>query len=140
MELKDVIRKRHSVRSFKEESIPDIERLIELAKMSPSAGAIRGYKIILTKEKITSIKASLYLVICIDSEAYAKRYGDRGRNLYAVQDGTIFGAYLQLLLVDEGYSSVWIGAFNEDRIKKALGVELRPIAIIAMGKENVNGT
>ena len=101
MELKDVIKKRRSVRSFQKTDIPNevLEEIMALAKESPSAGAIRGYKVIITREKITRIDAPVYLVICADTEAYAKRYGDRGRNLYAIQDATIFGAYLQLILV-----------------------------------------
>lgn len=135
MNLKDVIKKRRSVRSFQKTEVPDLGELIALARMSPSAGAIRGYKTILTKEKITSVDAPLYLVICTDPEAYNKRYGERGKNLYAIQDATIFGAYLQLLLVDEGLASVWIGAFREDKIKKIINTELRPVAIIALGYE-----
>ena len=134
MNLEEVIKKRKSVRVFQKKEVPDLEELIALARLSPSAGAIRGYKIIPTKEKITRIDAPLYLVICADPEAYA-RYGDRGRNLYAIQDATIFGAYLQLLLVDRGLASVWIGAFREEKIKRVLGTELRPVAIIAVGYE-----
>jgi len=45
------------------------------------------------------------------------------------------GAYIQLLLVDWGLASVWIGAFQENKIKKTLQIakHLRPIAIIALG-------
>ena len=133
MELKDIILKRKSVRKFQKTDIPDLRKIIALARICPSAGGIRGYKVIITKEKIISIDAPTYLVICIDPEAYAKRYGDRGRSLYSIQDAAIFGAYLQLLLVNEGLASVWIGTFNENRIKTAIETELRPIAIIAAG-------
>ncbi len=139
MTLQDVIEKRKSVRSFQKTDILNetLEELIILARKSPSAGAIRGYKTIITREKITRIDAPVYLVICIDPETYAKRYGERGRNLYAIQDATIFGAYFQLLLVDKGLASVWIGTFKEDSVKKILNIEenLRPIIIIALGYE-----
>jgi len=138
MELKDVIEKRRSIRVFQKTDVSNelLEELIVLARKSPSAGAIRGYEAIITREKIIHIDAPVYLVICANLEAYAKRYGDRGRDLYSVQDATIFGAYFQLLLVDRGLVSVWVGAFNEDKIKSALGIKLRPIAIIAIGYAN----
>jgi nitroreductase len=133
MQLKDVIKKRKSVRKFQNREVPDLTELITLAKTGPSAGGIRGFEVVVTKEKVVYIDAPLYLVICTNSEAYAKRYGDRGRNLYAIQDATICGAYLQLLLVEMGLASVWIGAFRERRVAKALGTNLRPIAAIAVG-------
>ncbi len=135
MELKDIIEKRRSVRSFQKTDVSNeiLEELIVLARKSPSAGAIRGYKTIITREKITSYDAPVYLVICIDPEKYAVRYGDRGRNLYAIQDSAIFAAYIQLLLVDKGLDSCWIGAFKEERIKKLLNINLRPVVILAIG-------
>jgi nitroreductase len=140
MDLQEVIEKRKSVRSFQKTDVPDklLEEIIALARKSPSAGALRAYKTIITREKITSIDAPVYLVICANPEAYAPRYGERGKNLYSIQDATIFGAYIQLLLVDKGLASVWIGAFREDKIKKILNIEenLRPIAIIALGIES----
>jgi nitroreductase len=137
MDIKDVVLKRRSVRVFQKTKVPDLGELIALARKSPSAGAIRGYETIITEEKIINIDAPVYVVICANPEAYAGRYGDRGRSLYAIQDATIFGAYFQLLLVDKGLASVWIGAFNEGRVKKTLGLKenLRPIAIIALGYE-----
>jgi len=134
MEIKDVIIKRESVRSFQDKKIPDLSEIISLARKCPSAGAIRGFDIIVTKKEIAPYNAPLYAVILTNPEAYA-RYGERGKNLYSVQDATIFGAYFQLLLVDMGLSSVWIGAFRESRVQRDIKTELRPIAIIAVGYE-----
>ena len=133
MELTDVIKKRKSIRVFQKKEVPDLTELIALAKTGPSAGGIRGFEVIVTKEKVIYLDAPLYLVICTNPEAYAKRYGDRGRNLYSIQDATICGAYLQLLLIETGLASVWVGAFRERRVAKALGTNLRPIAVIAVG-------
>ena len=135
MELKDVILKRKSVRVFQDKEVPDLSEIIALAKKCPSAGAIRGYDIILTKDKIAPYDAPLYAVILTNPDTYAK-YGKRGWRLYSIQDATIFGAYLQLLLTDMGLSSVWIGAFREERIQRDIKTNLRPIAIIAIGYKN----
>lgn len=136
MDFNEVLEKRHSVRKFQDVSVPDdiIEKIIKLARKCPSAGAIRGYKAVITREKITNISAPAYLVICANPEVYA-RYGDRGRNLYSVQDATIFGSYIQLIAVNMKLSTVWVGAFNESKIKEMLKIDehLRPIAIIPLG-------
>lgn len=139
MVFKDVLKKRHSVRKFQETEISDkiIKEILELANLAPSAGNLRSYKVITTREKVLSIEAPVYLIICSAPEISAARYGDRGRNLYSIQDATIFAAYIQLIIVDMGLSSVWVGAFNENRIKRVLKIdkELRPIAIIPIGYE-----
>ena len=54
MELEEVIKKRKSVRSFRKDDISDeiLEEVVSLARKSPSAGAIRRYEVIITREKI----------------------------------------------------------------------------------------
>ena len=135
MTLEEVIKKRKSVRTFKDIDVPDeiLEQVISLARLVPSAGAIRGYEVRIIREKMTYVDAPVYMVICTNPEVYAQKYGDRGRDLYSIQDATIFGAYIQLILVNKGLDSVWIGAFSEGKIKKLLNISLRPIAIIAIG-------
>jgi nitroreductase len=139
MELEEVIKKRKSVRAFKKDDIPDesLKEIISLARLGPSAGAVRGYEAIISRERLNRVEAPVYLVICTDPEPYALRYGERGKNLYSVQDATIFGAYIQLMLVDKGLASVWIGAFREGSIQRMLNTNLHPVAIIALGYENL---
>jgi len=136
VELKEVIKKRHSVRKYQDKSIPEdtIKEIIKLAKKAPSAGGLRGYEVIVTDKKmVAQVDAPLYLVICTDPERYAKRYGDRGKDLYSVQDATILGAYIQLLAVDYGLDTVWVGAFNNGKIKKLLNTDLLPVVIMPIG-------
>lgn len=135
MELREAIGKRKSVRAFEQREVPlpILHEIATQAGKGPSAGGIRGYAPVLSTDRIGPYDAPAYIVLCINPEAYAKRYGDRGRNLYAIQDATICGAYLQLLLVEAGLDSCWVGAFNERKVQEALRTELRPIAMIAVG-------
>ena len=139
MNLEEVLKKRKSVRQYRQDKpVPDklIKEIIELAKTAPSAGGIGAYDVILTKERITGQNdAPVYLIICSDPEKSAQRYGDRGRNLYSLQDATIFGSYIQLIAVDKGLSNVWVGAFREGKLRRTLNIpdHLRPVAIISLG-------
>jgi nitroreductase len=137
MDLNKVVEKRYSMRSFKSTAVPEkiIREIIELAKLAPSAGNLQSYKVLITKEKVTHVEAPLYLVICMNPERSAARYGERGRSLYALQDATIFASYLQLAIVNAGLASVWVGAFREGRVKRQLQIPdgLKPIAIICTG-------
>lgn len=137
MEFKAVIEKRRSVRKYRTDPVPEdlLAEMVRLATQAPSAGALRAYEIIVTDEQLTPYKAPMSFVICAVPRISAKRYGKRGEQLYAIQDATIVGAYLQLIAVDMGLSTVWVGAFREGRVRQALqlGDDLRPIAIIPVG-------
>ena len=137
MDLREAIRARQSIRRYTNEPVSDglVAEILDLAVKAPSAGAIRPYKVIVTERQLTRYKAPLNLIVCAYPERSAAKYGDRGRNLYAIQDATLVAAYIQLLAVDVGLSTVWVGAFNEGRIKKKMGLDesCRPIAILPLG-------
>jgi len=137
MEFKEVVTSRYSIRKFKSTQVPEsiIREIINLAKLAPSAGNLQSYKVVVTRQKVTTIEAPLYIVVCADFERSGARYGRRGRNLYALEDATIFASYLQLAIVDAGLASVWVGAFREKRIRNLFKIpeSLKPIAVICLG-------
>ncbi len=137
MELKEAVNKRFSIRKYQTKAVPVslVREIIELAKLAPSAGNLQSYKVVITREKLTNIDAPLNLVICAEPEKSASRYGERGRNLYAIQDATIFASYIQLALVDAGLASCWVGAFREEKLRSLLKIpnNIKPIAIVCVG-------
>jgi len=150
MEFEEVVKKRHSIRSFKEKEIPKekINKILELANLSPSAGNLQARSVVIIKNKKIKeqiakaaldqnfiIEAPVVFVICANLEESASKYGKRGRELYAIQDATIFASYLQLATVSLGLDSCWVGAFDEEELKIILnlGDKFRPIAIIPVG-------
>ena len=141
MNFRDVLKKRHSVRKYLDAEVPDetVLEIVALAHATPSAGGLRGYQVIVSKEPVVSIRAPVYLVICARPGAYAARYGRRGTDLYALQDATIIAAYIQLIAVDMGLATVWIGAFREGKVRRLLGLsdDLRPVAVLPLGYEDV---
>ena len=121
---------------------------MELASLSPSAGNLQARSMVIVrdrkmKERIAEvargqhsiIEAPMVCVICAHLEESAHEYGKRGRELYSIQDATIFTAYLQLTITALGLASCWIGAFDEMELKQILDLsdEIRPIAIIPTG-------
>ncbi|XOB40547.1 MAG: nitroreductase family protein [Candidatus Nealsonbacteria bacterium] len=150
MELEEVLKNRHSIRKFQKKDIPDniIKRILGLANLSPSAGNLQARSVVIVKdekirEKISEAtmaqhfvaKAPVVFVICANLEESAIKYGKRGRELYAIQDATIFASYLQLAVTLLKLSSCWVGAFNEDKIKKILDLpeQIRPVVIMPTG-------
>ena len=148
MDFLKVIKKRKSIRKFQAKEIEKekIQKILEIVRQAPSAGNLQAYKIFVVKSKTIKERfftvtyrhrwakeAAILFVFCADKAGSSERYGQRGANLYAVQDATIACAYAQLAIVDLNLGSVWIGSFDEERIKKALNTGLIPIAILAAG-------
>ena len=143
MDFTEVIKKRRSIRQFKEDTVPEekLVAMIELAKLAPSAGNLQSYKVaILRGENLTNISAPINLVICADIDKSGVKYGERGKTLYAIQDATVFASYLQLVAVELGLSTVWIGAFNEHKVREKLTLSnnLMPVAIILLGYPSID--
>lgn len=149
MDFKTVIKKRKSIRAFKEIPIEEekIKKILELINLAPSAGNLQAYKIFVIKDKkkieeLTKIAYGmshftnlppLVFIFCANQKESAQRYGLRGENLYAIQDATIVCTYTQLIVTYLGLGSCWVGAFDEKEIKKFLKTDLLPVAILPIG-------
>ena len=148
MDFLNVIKKRKSIRRFQTKEIENdkIQKILEIVRQAPSAGNLQAFKIFIVKNKTTKERfftatyrhqwaeeAAILFVFCADINLSSQRYGVRGAHLYALQDATIATTFAQLAITDLGLGSVWIGSFDEKRIKKALNTDLIPIAILAVG-------
>lgn len=153
LKIEDIINKRHSVRNYQggmSLGSSFVDSFLQQARNAPTAGGIRAYEVFPVNEKsgiekIAKIarqswiaQASLVVILCTWPEKSAKRYGDRGRNLYCIQDTTLYGLYLDLMFVDSGYGTCWVGAFKEQELREYLKIpdHLNPISLLVVGKEN----
>jgi len=150
---KDVIaaiEERRSVRRFKPDPIPTatIGRLVDAARRAPSAGNIQPwhFTVVLNEHLRRVLAAAAYgqsfvaeapvcVVVAAEPERSAARYGERGRNLYCLQDTAAAVENLLLAATAYGLGSCWVGAFDEEELRRILGLpkERRPVAIIALG-------
>jgi nitroreductase len=152
MEFFDVVDKRKSIRSFKRREIEDekIQKILETANSAPSAGNLQSYDIVLVRdEKTKSLlvsaaygqsfikEAPIVFVICANEER-SEHYGERGRELYCINDASIAAAYIELSATALDLGSVWVGAFDEDEVREIISAPdyVKPIAIIPIGYTN----
>jgi nitroreductase len=153
MEFFEVVKNRHSIRAFKGKEVEKekLEKLIYVANSAPSAGNLQAYQIFLVKKPVPKIalsnaayeqdfiaQAPVNLVFCADPLRSSRKYGKRGSELYSIQDATISASYVHLSAVDLGLGSVFVGAFDEDAVRKILNLPdmLRPIIILPVGYPN----
>ncbi len=150
MEFEDVAEERRSVRSFEQKEIPEeeIKEIIEIGHMAPSAGNRQARDFVLVsdeelKERLVYnaygqsfiSEAPWVIVVCANQKRSAERYGERGRELYSIQDATAAVENMLLAVVDRSYGAVWIGAFEEKKVAATLEIPegVRPIALIPIG-------
>ncbi len=149
MTIFDAIKNRRSIRDFKDQDIPEevVDTLIEAIRWAPSAGNLQSRKFYFifnkdVKKKLARAalnqnfiaQAPLAIVACLDRKI-ATRYGDRGVNLYSIQDVSASVMNMMLTAHELGLGSVWVGAFNEFEVFEILNMphSHRPIAIIPVG-------
>ena len=75
------------------------------------------------------------LVFFAHPDRSGAKYRQRGVGLYSVQDATIACTYAQLAATALGLGTVWVGAFDDNAVVKALGTkpEWRPVALLPIG-------
>ncbi|MCZ7385183.1 MAG: nitroreductase family protein [Candidatus Methanoperedens sp.] len=145
--LLDLIKRRRSVRRFDGATIPKeaMEQILEAGRWAPSGANAQPWRFIIVaeKEKLKSIaefcyykvfksrhvgEASAAVVICADPEAGSQTY---------TLDAAIAGTNMTLMATSMGIGSCWIGAFEEEKLKKMMRIpdNLKIIALIALGYE-----
>jgi nitroreductase len=152
MDFWQVIDERHSVRHFEPNvDVPPefVQRLLVAATRAPSAGNRQPWYFYVVRDPTvkSALAAAAYgqefvsqapvaIVVCSDAEQSAERYGQRGRELYCLQDTAAATAQILLAAVALGLGACWVGAFDEERAAGALDLPVRhrPVAILPIGK------
>jgi len=165
MGVLETIKNRRSIRDFKDEDIPAeaVDSLIEALRWAPSAGNLQSRKFYFVFNDGIKIKlagaagnpgpvarikkivknaltinfisrAPLVVVACLDRRIKEK-YGDRGIELYAIQDVAASVMNMMLAAHELGLGSVWVGAFDENEVALVMSLpdNLRPVALIPLG-------
>jgi nitroreductase len=140
MEFADVIAARKSVRNYtdKEVSEETIMKILESARLAPSWANKQccNYIVVKEKTKIAELngiyhswlkQAPVVIVACADP----KDSGSHNDMDYYLVDVGISMQQLVLAATDMGLGTCWIGAFEEEKIKKVLQVP-QGIKVVAM--------
>lgn len=124
-----------------------MERLIDALIWAPSAGNLQSRRFYAVqnprlKEKIASAalhqdfisNAPLVFACCADS-AIMRHYGNRGTDLYRIQDVAVSVMAMMLVAQENGIGTCWVGAFHEEEVARILDLppNLRPVALVPAG-------
>jgi len=150
MEVFEAIRERRSIRKFKTQDIEKekIEKIILAGRRAPSAGNLQARDIFVItdqgiKEELVRAahgqafigEAPYVIMVCTNSERIRERYGDRGMDLYMIQDASASVQNILLAAHSLGLGTCWVGAFDDKAVHEIMGLErhLWPVAIIPIG-------
>ncbi|MEM3420845.1 MAG: nitroreductase family protein [Candidatus Hadarchaeum sp.] len=151
MDVFEAIKGRRSIRGFIPEPIKnaDLDKILEAGIAAPSAGNCQPWEFVIVKDLKNKQKlvqaargqsflaeAPVVIVICADINRTASRYGDRGRNLYCIQDTAAVAQNIHLAAYALGYGTCWVGAFDEKAVAEAIKAPegIRPLIMIPIGK------
>ena len=140
MDFMDVVAARKSVRSYADKPVEEekLSKVLEATRLAPSWANKQccRYIVVKDKAKIQELagglngwlkQAPVIVVACADP----KDSGDRNGMNYFLVDVGISMQQLVLAATDTGLGTCWIGAFDEAKVKKALGIP-ENIKVVAM--------
>ncbi|GAB6180016.1 nitroreductase family protein [Desulfotomaculum defluvii] len=150
MNVYEAITNRRSIRKFISRQVPNdiINKLLEAARWAPSGGNIQPWFYYVVKDQAKRQKLAqdalgqqhvsdvpLCIVVCAEPDLSAKRYQERGAELYCLQDTAAAVQNIMLAALEEGLGTCWVGAFNEEKVQETLEMPpgRRPVAIIPIG-------
>lgn len=151
MEFDEVLRGRHSVRSFKttkKVDYQDVLKIIEAGSLAPLAGNCLCLKYIVATNKDTIRllaeaaqqtfveEVDYVIVVCTDRKFLKKMFLNRA-DMYAMQQAGASIENMLLKTTELGLASCWVGAFTEDIVKRALRLPetLNVEALLPIGYE-----
>lgn len=150
MDLIECIESRSSIRGFSDEDVPEdlVLEMIRIGNRAPSAGNLQARDFVIVRDrdiisKLTAaalgqkfIEEAPVVIVCCANHDRIANYGQRGRDLYCIQDVSAAVQNMLLFITASGYGSCWIGAFEERGVSEAVRLpkHIRPVAMLPIGR------
>jgi len=143
-DIVDVLKERHSCRSFADKPISDelVKNMVWAANTAPYASGGPRYTIYYTSEKAEKqslmdacmgqkyvSEASVAFLFCSDDDNSRLRQGD----LKSMFDISAACMCMDLYAQSLGYGTCWIGNFVPEQVKTLLKINSRPVIILLVG-------
>lgn len=135
----EVINERRSIRAYTEQRIPEekLYKLLEAARIAPSAGNRQNWKFIVADDAEVIKKlaaASNNQAFVATSSHVIAGLADPTQKWHQV-DVAIALEHIVLEAVEQGLGTCWIGAFNEEDVKRVLNIpaDKKVVALLTVG-------
>jgi len=146
MDVMEAIRKRRSVRSYRDAEVEEakLQAVLEAARLAPSAKNRQEWRFVVVRDAATRQKLStaakgqqfvaqapVVIAACSTNGDYTMSCG----NSAALIDVAIAVDHMALKAVEEGLGTCWVGAFHQDEAREILGLpkDANIVALLALG-------
>lgn len=141
MDVFEAIRTRRSIRKYRQEPIPDekLESIFEAARLAPSAANRQPWRFVVVQDadrKKALAEAANNQTFLRDAAAIVAAVGDPAASArWHEKDLMIALEHMVLAATALGYGTCWIGAFDEDAVKRLLKipVKMKVVALLPIG-------
>lgn len=146
MDVLKTLQERRSIRAYKDTPVEEekLLKVLEAARISPSAGNRQEWKFIVVRDKETIKKLSVAArnqhfvaeapVVLVACGTEPEKVMACGQSAYTV-DLSVAMSYMILEAAEQGLGTCWLGAFFEDQVKTVLDIpeNIRVVAMTPMG-------
>ena len=146
MNVMETIKARRSIRSYKDREIEEdkLQRVLDAGRLAPSANNRQEWRFVVVRDRETRQKlavgardqkfvgeAPVVIVACSTETEHVMPCGQLS---YPI-DLAITVDHMTLQAVEEGLGTCWIGAFDEGKVKKILGIpdRVRIVSLLPIG-------
>ena len=146
MDVYEAVSTRKSVLAFQDKDVPEdiILRLLEAARLAPSAGNRQEWRFVVVRDPVTRErlseaaneqkfvgKAPVVLACCAECDDHVMSCGQLS---YPI-DIAIAIDHITLCAAADGLGTCWIGAFDEGRVNEILGIppQIRVVQLLPLG-------
>jgi nitroreductase len=146
MDVFEAVKARRSIRNYQNVEVEEekLQRILEVARLAPSAANRQQWKFLVVKNKETREKlveaahgqqmvaqAPVFVVACSTESEHVMPCGQLA---YTV-DLSIAVSFMILEAQELGLGTCWLGAFSEDAFKEILGIpdDVRIVAAFTLG-------
>jgi len=122
-----------------------VDKILAAADTAPTAGNFQGFEVVYVKNKEIKkrlveasnnqsyVNAPLVLVFCMVPSRVKMKFTSEILAKFSLQDATLAAGYSQLAASALGLSSIWIGMFDEEKVKQIIQTDLKPSSILCVG-------
>jgi nitroreductase len=149
MEFETLVEGRYSVRSYKQDAIPEavLDKVLEAGRLAPTAANRQAFRILVIhtsgrQEELKRIyprdwfvQAPVVIAVCALTDLCWVRADGKS---YCDVDAAIVMDHLILAAADQGLGSCWIGAFDAEAAREILGLPktVEPVVLTPLGYAN----
>ena len=123
MELLDVMKKRFSVRKYKEQQVePEkLAKILEAAHVAPTATNAQPVRLIVVQSEVGLYGAPTVIIVCADHDkAWVRKYDQMQTTDI---DASILTDHMMLEATEQGLGSLWVCWFDPKIVREELKAE-----------------